>query len=106
MVGIRNGLNYLRKVLIGSMKLEFLRLQSLESAMYSKSARPATARNVVQVSIWVMESLVLPSAVLHHRTFAPEQADIMRLAIANQLSLSRSCPSAAPAPRNGLSHSR
>jgi hypothetical protein len=39
----------------------FSREHSLESATYRKSARPATARSVFQVSMWVLESLTLPS---------------------------------------------
>ena len=34
---------------------------SLLSATYRKSLRPATARSVFQVSMWVRESLALPS---------------------------------------------
>jgi hypothetical protein len=40
----------------------FSREQSFESAQYRKSLRPATARSVFQVSMWVRESLALPSA--------------------------------------------
>ena len=39
----------------------FSREHSLLSATYKKSARPAIVRNVFQVSMWVRESLVLPS---------------------------------------------
>jgi hypothetical protein len=39
----------------------FSREHSLLSATYRKSLRPATARSVFQVSMWVTESLVLPS---------------------------------------------
>jgi hypothetical protein len=37
------------------------REQSVRSAEYTKSARPAILRSVFQVSMWVRESLVLPS---------------------------------------------
>ena len=39
----------------------FSREQSLLSAQYKKSARPAMVRSEFQVSMWVRESLVLPS---------------------------------------------
>jgi len=39
----------------------FSREQSFESAQYRKSLRPATARSVFHVSMWVRESLALPS---------------------------------------------